>query len=673
MLLGFISLLLTVFQGRIVKLCVRPDIMKHLLPCSLSSESASGGEESNAAPEVSGHHRRLLAEEAAAAGYCAAKDKVPLLSLEALHHLHIFIFVLAIVHVTFSVLTIIFGGAKIRQWKYWEDSIGKDNYDTEQALPKVTHVHQHDFIKKRFLGLGRHSAILSWLHSFLKQFYGSVTKSDYATLRLGFIMTHCRGNPKFNFHKYMIRALEDDFKRVVGISWYLWIFVIIFLLLNINGWHTYFWIAFVPFILLLAVGTKLEHVISQLAHEVAEKHIAIEGELVVKPSDDHFWFHRPQIVLFLIHFILFQNAFEIAFFFWILVQYGFDSCIMGQVRYIVPRLIIGVFIQVLCSYSTLPLYALVTQMGTYFKKAIFDEHVQVGLVGWAQKAKKRKGLKATLGGSTQGGSTNGPSIGVQMAGIGPIPPLCLQAPYPTCPALPTKHTYTINQWQTYSYYCVLGNGDGCTIRLPFELPIFFLFHPKARFSLVVKVVNQRRNVCCLAVQESSTSTAEAVAAETKEKKTLQDESDDTAADAAPKPKAAAKAPAKALPQLMDEDVIPALKATLEAQQDISQLQLSFNENKSLLSLLCISITAIFHTIYYNVEGALLKKGSPYTFWAFFPDGINGPKGFSLSSYGSGVSTVEPFLVDEKKPTAKHVVFWVEKRLAAQGIIPVWSD
>ncbi|XP_011089564.1 uncharacterized protein LOC105170488 [Sesamum indicum] len=178
------------------------------------------------------------------------------------------------------------------------------------------------------------------------------------------------------------------------------------------------------------------------------------------------------------------------------------------------------------------------------------------------------------------------------------------------------------------------------------------FTPRARFSQVVKVVNQRRNVCCLAVQESSTSTTEAVAAETKEKKAVKDESDGTAA-AAPKPKAAAKAPAKALPQLMEEDVIPVLKETLEAQQDISQLQLSFNENK--------------------LEGSFLKKGSPYTFWAFFPDGINGPKGFSLSSYGSGVSTVEPFLVDEKKPTAKHVVFWVEKRLAAQGIIPVWSD
>ncbi|MED6113022.1 MLO-like protein 1 [Stylosanthes scabra] len=327
--------------------------------------------------------------------FCARKDKVPLLSVEALHHLHIFIFVLAVVHVTFSVLTVVFGGARIRQWKHWEDSIAKQNYETDQVLKrKVVDVQQHDFIKGRFSGFGKDSAIVGWLKSFFKQFYGSVTKSDYVTLRHGFIMTHCKANPKFNFHKYMIRALEDDFKQVVGISWYLWVFVVIFLLLNINGWHTYFWIAFVPFLLLLAVGTKLEHVITQLAHEVAEKHAAIEGELVVQPSDDHFWFHRPRFVLFLIHFILFQNAFEIAFFFWIWVTYGFDSCIMGQVRYIVPRLIIGVFIQVLCSYSTLPLYAIVTQMGTHFKAAIFREHVQVRLAGWAQDAKKKKGLKA---------------------------------------------------------------------------------------------------------------------------------------------------------------------------------------------------------------------------------------------------------------------------------------
>lgn len=113
-----------------------------------------------------------------------------------------------------------------------------------------------------------------------------------------------------------------------------------------------------------------------------------------------------------------------------------------------------------------------------------------------------------------------------------------------------------------------------------------------------------------------------------------------------------KAPAKPLSQLMEEDVIPSLKATLEAQDDITELELSFTDNR--------------------LEGSFLQKGTPYSFWAFFPDGLTGPKGFSLSSYGSGVSTVEPFLIDEKKITEKHIVFWVEKRLAAQGIIPVWK-
>ncbi|KAL7230467.1 hypothetical protein ACSBR2_008862 [Camellia fascicularis] len=67
------------------------------------------------------------------------------------------------------------------------------------------------------------------------------------------------------------------------------------------------------------------------------------------------------------HFILFQNAFEIAFFFWIWLQYAFDSCIMGHVRFIIPRLVIGAFVQVLCSYSTLPLYAIVTQVSPLYR------------------------------------------------------------------------------------------------------------------------------------------------------------------------------------------------------------------------------------------------------------------------------------------------------------------
>lgn len=156
--------------------------------------------------------------------------------------------------------------------------------------------------------------------------------------------------------------------------------------------------------------------------------------------------------------------------------------------------------------------------------------------------------------------------------------------------------------------------------------------------------------------------------------------------AAAKPKPAAKAPAKSLPELMSEDVIPSLKTILEAQDDISEIELTFQDNK-----VCSNpsfsprfgiLNLLYMMRYMNVppiqtrqlEGSFLKEGCPYSFWAFFPDGgLTGPKGFSLSSYGSGASTVEPFLVDEKKITARHVVFWVEKRLAAQGIIPVWKE
>ncbi|KAG6785172.1 hypothetical protein POTOM_010898 [Populus tomentosa] len=154
-----------------------------------------------------------------------------------------------------------------------------------------------------------------------------------------------------------------------------------------------------------------------------------------------------------------------------------------------------------------------------------------------------------------------------------------------------------------------------------------------------KSVIPRRRITFSAVQEQSAST---VAADANEVKPVEKK-------APTKPK---KIPAKPLSQLTEEDVIPSLKATLEAQDHITELELSFEENR--------------------LEGSFLKKGNPYSFWAFFPDGVlTGPKGCSLSSYGSGVSTVEPFLIDEKKITEKHIVFWVEKRLAAQGIIPVW--
>jgi mlo protein len=63
----------------------------------------------------------------------------------------------------------------------------------------------------------------------------------------------------------------------------------------------------------------------------------------------------------------------------------------------------------------LPDVCIEMKMGTTFKKSIFDEHVQVGLVGWAEKVKKKKGLRGA--GSGQGSSHESSKVGIQMGAV----------------------------------------------------------------------------------------------------------------------------------------------------------------------------------------------------------------------------------------------------------------
>ncbi|PKA62405.1 MLO-like protein 13 [Apostasia shenzhenica] len=389
MLLGFVSLLLAVFQSFINDICIPESVSLHMFPCKKEGSTLVEVVHYLVFVGPIGRRQRNLSGSTGA-DHCTSQGKVQLLSLEVLHQLHIFIFVLAVVHVVFCATTMVLGGARVSQWKRWEKEIQTEIPEKSSATDFRRHFHPHqDFLQERASGFWRKTAIVSRMISFFKQFYGSVTKSDYRALRAGFIMRHCQTIPHFDFHKYMIRALEDDFKKVVGISWYLWLFVFIFLVINVNGWHAYFWLSFLPLILLLIVGAKLEHIITRLAMDVAQTPTDGQGG-PVKPSDELFWLKEPNLVFYLIHFILFQNSFEIAFLFWILCTYGFRSCILEGVRYFVPRLVVGVIVEVLCSYSTLPLYAIVTQMGDSYKQAIFDQYLQSTLHGWAEDVRKRK-------------------------------------------------------------------------------------------------------------------------------------------------------------------------------------------------------------------------------------------------------------------------------------------
>ncbi|PWA56126.1 MLO-like protein 11 [Artemisia annua] len=141
--------------------------------------------------------------------------------------------------------------------------------------------------------------------------------------------------------------------------------------------------------LVLLLGAKLQHVIATLALESA----GITGyftEARLKPRDELFWFKKPQLLLRLIHFILFQNAFELASFFWFWWQFGYDSCFLKHHTLVYIRLILGFAAQFLCSYSTLPLYALVTQMGTNYKAALIPQRIRETIKGWRKEARRRR-------------------------------------------------------------------------------------------------------------------------------------------------------------------------------------------------------------------------------------------------------------------------------------------
>ncbi|XP_024525586.1 MLO-like protein 13 [Selaginella moellendorffii] len=412
MLLGFLSLLLNVLQPSIAKICVPRSYINHFLPCKINATAVQLlGESPKSSPSpphsrrllfvnVDEHHpRRFLAGGGNTVSECFQKGKIPFISAESIHELHIFIFVLAIGHVAYSCFTLLLARLQVHAWNAWEKRaqalvcVDPPGVASNSGLKR-----QNTFLRKHTSSIWNTSSTLSWISCFFGQFGSGVTFTEYNTLRQGFIQNHRLANT-FDFHKYVLRVLEDDFKKVVGISSLLWVFVVIFVLLNVNGWYTYFWIGFIPLVLLLVVGAKLKHVILTLAVEIAEEQSGVRC-VVVNLRNNLFWFKKPQIMLYLLHFILFQNAFELAFFVWVWTSFGFGSCFRNKLSFVVARLVIGFLMLGLSSYRTLPLYALVTQMGDDFK---FGEQIQSALTNLRAKVRATK----KKGGGQSDASSNG--------------------------------------------------------------------------------------------------------------------------------------------------------------------------------------------------------------------------------------------------------------------------
>ncbi|CAN1781667.1 MLO-like protein 12 [Linum perenne] len=320
MLMGFISLLLTAGTRAIPKICISPKLGRTMLPCSTgvdddhSYKDDGGGEgERRKLLSFDDFHgnswHRMLAGAEGGADYCSSKGKVPLISVTGVHQLHIFVFVLAVFHILYCVITMTLGRAKVKKWKTWESETSSMEYQFTNDPTRFRLAHQTSFVK-------RHSGIfhapgIRWIVAFFRQFSGSITKVDYLTMRNGFI--------------------------------------------NI----------------LLVVGTKLELVIMDMAQQIQERSTVVRGAPIVEPDNRYFWFNRPHWILLLIHYTLFQNAFQMSYVLWNWYEFKFNNCFRENTAAILVRMSLAVILQFICSYITFPLYSLVTQVSTtsYFSSS----------------------------------------------------------------------------------------------------------------------------------------------------------------------------------------------------------------------------------------------------------------------------------------------------------------
>ncbi|XP_076908847.1 MLO-like protein 2 [Bidens hawaiensis] len=395
MLLGFISLLLTAGTTPITKICISKGAAATWHPCSREEEgtaSEDGGESRRrllAFAEMAEGARRILAGSSGEEK-CAQEGKVSFMSYDGVHQLHIFIFALALFHVIYTVITMLLGQAKMRRWMHWENETRTVEYQFAHDPERFQFARDTSF-GRRHLNFWSKSPILLWIVCFLRQFVRSVPKVDYLTLRHGFIMAHLgpQNQSRFDFQKYIKRSLEEDFKTVVGISPPIWLFTVLFLLFNTHGWYSHFWLPFIPLVIVLLIGTKLQVIITKMGLSIQERGEVVQGVPVVQPGDDLFWFNRPRLILYLINFVLFTNAYQVAFFAWTWYEFGLKSCFHDHTEDVVISVATGAVVQILCSYVTLPLYALVTQMGSTMKPTVFNDTVATALRSWHNTARKQ--------------------------------------------------------------------------------------------------------------------------------------------------------------------------------------------------------------------------------------------------------------------------------------------
>ncbi|KAG7015819.1 MLO-like protein 4, partial [Cucurbita argyrosperma subsp. argyrosperma] len=233
MLFGLLSLLMGHWIVFVARICVKSSVLSsRFYPCALEIDLKR-------VRHVSIASENMNSSNAGIREYCP-EGRESFASYESLEQLHRLIFVLGITHVSYSFIAIALAMIKIYGWRAWENeakalAIGNAQEESVQASstrPKigrlstfVFHHTSHPWSRNR---------VLVWLLCFSRQFWSSINRADYMALRLGFISTH-QLPISYDFHNYMLRSMEDEFRDMVGISVPLWIYAIACIFLNFHG------------------------------------------------------------------------------------------------------------------------------------------------------------------------------------------------------------------------------------------------------------------------------------------------------------------------------------------------------------------------------------------------------------------------------------------------------
>ncbi|KAK9670630.1 hypothetical protein RND81_13G214100 [Saponaria officinalis] len=390
MVFGLMSLLLGHWSIFVAKICIKTSkfgrrgypcipetkMVQHFILSNFSKEALPKEHKSNY------HDLHTYCEE----GYESFA------SYESLEQLHRLLFVLGVTHITYSSIAIALAVIKIYSWRVWENEAKSmathASSDYSSSNPKLKRL--STFVLTHASHPWSQHRLLIWLLCFSRQFWSSINESDYTALRFCFITAH-QLPLSYDFLNYMARSMHDEFRDIVGISFPLWIYAIFCIYLDFHGSRAYFWLSFLPAAIIISIGTKLHHIVVKLALETVDSSPYMQTH-VFRLRDELFWLRKPKLLLRLIQFTSFQNAFEMAMFIWSLWEISGTSCFMKNPSYMVIRLTFGVMSQVWCSYITFPLYVIITQMGSKFKRTVVAEGVRKSLHGWQKRVNaKRKG------------------------------------------------------------------------------------------------------------------------------------------------------------------------------------------------------------------------------------------------------------------------------------------